>query len=208
MRIFSLLILLSAALLATGCGQQKTAGQGPPLDTGGGGAIPPDREEAENPQYKTWARFPKGTVAVERTITETEGNDAKTVTTVTYKLLEVTPEHVELESQASTRRYDGHESNNPPNTYTVPRLLRLPPGMKKDDFGKPKGSEQGEETVTVAGRAYKAKWYKGTDRNEAGEVFVQTWTSDDMPGGLVKSVTRTPAVKKLSTIEVIEIRIP
>jgi hypothetical protein len=206
------------ALSAAGCGSGHSAGQTP---TGGNSAPPnsdpvrggaastPSGEEVDNPQYKTWANLPKGTVAVQRTITETEGNDAKTVTTVTYTLLEITPEYVKLRSQATTRRYDGYEAKNPPDINQVPHRLVLPKGIKKEDFGKPVNvTEQGEETITVGGKEYKTRWGQGKDRDEAGEVFVRTWRSDGVPGGLVKSVARTPAIKKVSTIELIEVKAP
>src|SRR5262249_13962223 len=72
-----------------------------------------DREKIENPQYKSWAGFKPGTTVVHRTVTKATGADGETVTTSTYKLIELTPDKAVVEVQNSTRRYDGHEANNP-----------------------------------------------------------------------------------------------
>lgn len=200
------LVLLTCAL--AGCGSKPVPAPAP----GGPAAdepAPPPAEAVENPQYRSWARFPVGTVAVQRRVSETEGVEGKTVTTQTTRLLEVTPEFVKLEEQSSSRRYDGYEENNPPGTHTVPSRLTLPPGVKKEDFGKhPGGAEGGEGTVTVAGRQYAARWYTGKDRNEGGEVSVKTWVSDEAPGRLLKSVSRTTGVNKIVTVELVEVRVP
>ena len=122
------------------------------------------------------------------------------MTTTSSTLVGVTPDAVAVETQTKSRRYDGHEEDNPPSVHRLPKELPVPPGA-----GKKPPAEAGEDTITVNGKAYRAAWLKGKDRNEAGEVFVQTWTADAVPGRLVKSVSRTPAVGKTTTIEVIDI---
>ena len=87
--------------------------------------------------------------------------------------------------------------------------MPLPPGVKKEDFGKPApGAEHGEETMTVGGKAYKTTWYKGKDRNEGGEVTTQVWSSPDVPGALVRSHSRTAGVNKITVIELVEVKVP
>lgn len=214
MRALAVLALTCAPLWVCGCGGKAAPPQpaaGPDAPAPAPAPVPsaPPGESVENPQYASWAKFPPGTLIVQRTTSETEGVEGKTVTTLTTKLIEVAPEFVKLESQSSSRRFDGHEETNPPGTFKVPRLLVLPTGMKKEDFGKPAGAkEQGEEAVAVAGREYKARWYTGKDRNEGGEVSVKTWVSDEVPGTLLKSVSRTTGVKKLVTIELVEFKVP
>jgi hypothetical protein len=167
------------------------------------------REQVENPQYASWAKSPAGTVAVHKTVVRGEGSDAATVMTTTYTLLDVTPDQAVVQMQVSTKRYDGFEANDRPEKFTHPKSLLLPPGVKKDRAGKPAGvTEEGEESISVAGKEYKAKWYKGKDRNEGGEMFTQMWSSAEVPGELLKSVTRTPAIGKTTTIELVEIRMP
>lgn len=196
--------LALVAPLAVGCnvgGNDTTVVEAAPaVETG------EPREQVENPQYTSWAKFPPGTVAVHKTVIRGDGSDAATVMTTTYTLLEITPERAVVQMQVSTKRYDGFEANDRPEKFTHPKMLVLPPGMKKDRAGKPTGViDDGEESITVAGKEYRAKWYKGKDRNEGGEMFTQVWSSPEVPGGLLKSVTRTPAIGKSTTIELVEI---
>ncbi len=60
--------------------------------------------------------------------------------------------------------------------------------------------------VTVAGKCYQASVVSGKDRNEAGEVTSTVWSSDEVPGGLLKSETLIQATGKLMTIELIELK--
>jgi len=206
----TLLFLFPSAL---GCGTgndaaRVPAGAGVALRQAGADAAPP-RELVENPQYRSWAAFKKGTKVVHRSVTGADGSEAATTTTTTYTLLDLTDEQAVVEMRAVTRRYDGAVFNNPPETFKNPKRIPLPPGVNKSDFGKSVGVlGQGEETVRVGGKAYETTWHKGRDKNEAGEVVVQVWSSDAVPGGLVKSVTRIPAVGKTTTVELLEVKVP
>lgn len=62
--------------------------------------------------------------------------------------------------------------------------------------------------MTVAGKSYRTKWTKTKGQSEAGEIVGQVWTADDMPGRLVKSVGRTPAIGETTTIEVVAVSLP
>lgn len=181
-------------LLATGCNRATPAPE--PVAP----APPTPTETIPNPQYASWAKFKPGTRVVVRSTTSTDGHDGKTSTTTTTTLLEVTPNDVAVETQTSSRRYDGHEENNPPSVHRLQKELAVPVGTSAKKL-----ADTGEETITVAGKPYLAAWHKGKDRNEAGEVFVQTWTSDAVPGRFLKSVSRTPAVGKSTVIEVVDV---
>jgi hypothetical protein len=194
-------VLLAAAL---GCGQPAS---GPALPT-----VPPDHvvvapkgETMENPQYTSWARFPVGTKAVQKSVTTTEPN--KTVTTTSYSLVEKKDDVLVVEMQVHTVWWDGHVEDNPPEKLRVVKTIGVPPGYKPGQ--KPKGvTEEGEETLTMAGREFKTKWYKGRDNVEGGAVESQNWSSDEAPGGLVKSVVRIPKQKQTTVIELVEVKVP
>jgi len=211
-----------AVLLASGCGSGKTAAPIPSVRPDSpderselekepdSGRLPTAaREQVENPQYGSWAGFRPGTMAVLRSVTETAGNPAVTMTTKTYRLSEVTPNYAVVDVTVRTKRYDGAEIDNPPERFTFPRLMPLPPGVTKANFGKPVGAlAGGEESVMAGGKVYPAMWHEGKDRNEAGEVFVKVWMSATVPGRLVKSVSRIPAIGKTTTTELVEVRLP
>lgn len=186
--------LFSVVLAATGCNRATPAPELVPA------ATPTPTETIPNPQYASWAKFKPGTRVVVRSTTSTDGHEGKTTTTTTSTLVEVTPADVAVETQTKSRRYDGHEEDNPPSVHRLPKELAVPVGAAEK-----KSADAGEETVTVGGKEYRAAWHKGKDRNEAGEVSVQTWTSDAVPGRFLKSVARTPAVGKSTVIEVVEV---
>lgn len=161
-------------------------------------------ERVENPAYSNWSAFPVGTVVVRRSVTEEIGRPEKTTTTSTFKLLEKTDDRIVLELKTHTTRYDGLVMDNPPDRLTTDRYYHLPPNSKKHDAK----SDGTEETVAVKERRFRSRVVVARDRNEGGEVAVRTWTSKEMPGGLVKSISDTPAVKKRTTIEVTDVHIP
>lgn len=158
----------------------------------------------ENPAYSKWAAFPVGTEIVQRSVTEELGHPDKTTTIITFKLVEKTDERISLEIKTRTVRYDGLVLDNPPDRLSTDRWFRLPPNAKKP---VPRSSAV-EEKLTVSKRTYQTRVFESHDRNEGGDVRVTTWTSDGMPGGLVKSISDTPAVKKRTTIEVTDVRLP
>jgi hypothetical protein len=167
------------------------------------------RELVEHPTYKLWGQFPAGTTVTQRTTTDSELTPGQTVTTIVYTIKERTEDHIIIESQATTTYHGGRVEMNPPNEVRSPRLIPLPPGVNKDAWGvEPKSDQTGEEILTVSGKPYPSRWRKSRSTTDAGEMFTTTWTSSQMPGGLVKSVSQVPAVKETTTIEVIEVKIP
>src|SRR5262245_19981541 len=71
----------------SGCGSPNPSSPTPaglPSETVS--AIPGER--LENPLYVAWAKFPVGARVVQRSVTETKGIEEKTVSTISYKLVE------------------------------------------------------------------------------------------------------------------------
>lgn len=164
-------------------------------------------DKVEHPTYKLWAGFPAGTTVTQTTTTDTPKTEGKTVTTIVYKLVERTDEFVAVERQATTEYHGGRVEKNPPATDRSSRWVSLPGGVSKDDWGKAKGKVV-EEEVTVLGKVYKARKSESKGSTDAGELTQTVWTSDDMPGGLVRSVSRVPKVDETTTIEVTALDIP
>ena len=159
-------------------------------------------ETIENPQYREWANFKPGTTVVHRSTTGTDGVAEKTVTTTTYKLVEIAKDSVALTMQTTMVRFDGYKTEVPENTVTCARLLPIPTGMKKADFEKKKADR--EETIRAAGREIACRVTEMKTRSEAGEGRNEVWWSESVPGGLVKSISVTPVIKKTTTIELME----
>ena len=112
---------------------------------------------------------------------------------------------------SSMTKVNGMEIKSPVVKRDVPKTFTIPKVEKpKDDpkVEKPK-TEEGTETLKVGGVEVKAKWYKVTQDVMGTKTNSQTWTSDDVPGGLVKMVTKTSGtVEGTITMEVVEFKKP
>ena len=159
-------------------------------------------ETVESPIYKSWARARVGTVVTVKSVTVMKGSTIEG--TMRYKLVALGPDKATVEMTVSSRGVE-----NPPQTLEYRRDFPLFPGMKKEDIGKPVGAtESGLESMTLAGTEYKTQWYVTKGRTEAGESIARTWTAEEVPGMLLKSVIKVPAADKTTTLEVVEIKVP
>ncbi len=212
MRTLTKIVLFLAFVSFFGCGKDKPAARvvvadeddDAPARTTVAPIAP--REHVDSPLYKSWSAFKKGTTVTHRTVTGS--GDYQTITTTTSTLAELSDEHAVVETQATVKRHDGTVLNNPPERFTNPRRIPLAPGVKKEDFGKAGQIDEGEATLDVGGKTYKTKWTKSKDRIESGAVFSTTWTCDEVPGGIVKSITEVPAIGKKTTVELVEVKTP
>jgi hypothetical protein len=162
----------------------------------------------DHPLYLQWGNFPIGTTVVRRTTTDSELTPGMTVTTIVHTLTEKDDKYIVVETQATTEYHDGRVEKNPPDVVRTPRKVALPNGVKREEWGKPKGQAAAEEEVTAAGKTYRARRFESKGSTDAGELYQTVWSADDMPGGLVKSVSKVPKVEETTTIEVTEVKVP
>lgn len=169
-------------------------------------APPAFSEEVEHPAYKSWARHPIGTAVAVRSVSVNPRS--RLTTTTTYKLLALKPDAAVLE----TRRVSdatGKVVEGLPDKYEQRRMFPLLDGVKREQIGTPTGAiDKGEETLTLAGRDFKTRWYDTRSRGDAGETFTRLWMSDDVPGRLVKSVTKIPRADTTVTLELVGFKTP
>jgi hypothetical protein len=208
----SIRILPLVAVALAGCGRSPPPAEAvaapdpppaatapPPLDPG---------ERVENPQYSRWAQAAVGTTVV---LTERTSKDGQLVSTTmnVYKLVERTDTYLVVELSSPIIAQDGTKTVDPPVQLKHTRWMRKPAGNRADDLGRPEGTyATGEETVTVGGKAYKAKWYKYKGRVEAGETDSQLWLSDEVPGGIVRQEFRVPSIKRTISSELTAVKRP
>lgn len=207
---FALLVVFVGLISAGACRNKSGSSNEPPgpADDERPVANAPldERDKIENPQYLSWARFKVGTIVVQRSVTRDKSSADATVTTTTITLLERTDSHAVLEMQNHTKRYDGVEFDRPASRFTNWRWVAAPPATGKRDAKPPAPLD--EENLSIAGKTYRTRRHQTADRNEAGEVLVTTWTTDEIPGSLAKSILETPAIGKSTVLEVVEIRLP
>lgn len=163
-------------------------------------------ESVDHPLYRSWAAYPVGTTITLRSVTEGTGRTIETTKRSTLKALDPQKAVIEM---VSTSDATGESIENQPQEFTIRREFPLLPGVKAEDVGKPTGIiASGTEEIEVAGQTYQAVWYDSKGNTEAGPSLTRTWLSDRIPGRVLRSVTRVPAVKKVTTEELVEIRMP
>jgi hypothetical protein len=164
-------------------------------------------EEVDHPAYLSWAQRPVGTAVTLRSLTVCGSNTITTTTTTTLKQLK--PDRAVLEIR---RKSDatGTRVENAPEIYEQRRKFPLFPGVRKEDIGKPlKPIEQGAETLKLAGQEFKTVWFDSRTKGDGGlDWHIRTWMSEDVPGRLVKSVTRIPEAATTITVELIALSSP
>lgn len=173
------------------------------------GGLALAQEKVENPEYASWAKHKKGTAVTLKSTTVAGAINSESVITTT--LADIGADSLTVE-MAVTSKVNGMEFKNPPIKREIAKSVALPAGVKKEDFGKVAAgakAEEGTETVKVGGAEYKAKWYKSKTKAGDGEVESKVWMSDDVPGGLLKTVaTTTGATPATVTLEVVEVKKP
>jgi hypothetical protein len=168
--------------------------------------------DAANPEYAAWSKFPKGTTLTTRKVGEVAKVTFTTTTTIT--LAEVGDDKLVLEEVVTSKTSaNPTEAKLPAMKRTVPKIVKLPPGRKVEDYidgTRPGTYEKGTETLKVGTADVKTAWYK-VKRDENGvKTESKRWVSEEIPGGLVKSETTTLGAIGTSTekVEVIEFKKP
>jgi hypothetical protein len=160
-------------------------------------------ETTENPYYKHWANFKKGTTVVHSEKT-TFGDDAKDELpggvdekTVFYKLLRVTDKRADVEAVVVEREFLS-------STESAPTRIIYPARVNKaylDAVLLAAGAKRGEETLKVRvngkDREIKCQTIEGKRTKKGEEVKQKFWLSRSVPGGIVKRTRRTERDDKL-----------
>jgi hypothetical protein len=172
----------------------------PPTDAG---------PKAESAVYRRWANFKPGTVVEYRETTDQPGQPLSEMITL-YRIKEVADERVTVEVTVTFVEADGKLSPNPPQDHRHHRWVAGGTGDKPANTeGLPPGTTGPEEVkVTAAGREFAAQLYQSKGQVEAGPTATQTYLSDEVPGGLLKSVTTVIPTKRVTTTVVSKITTP
>jgi hypothetical protein len=113
------------------------------------------------------------------------GTDEKTID---YKLIEVTPQRVVVESVVTEEEFLGQVQSAPTRHLYPKQILK----SHLDRLLQETGATKGEETIKVAGKDLKCRTLMGTIKQPDGEeTTYKIWLSDDVPGNMVKQVRTT-----------------
>jgi hypothetical protein len=165
------------------------------------------QDMVDNPQYKQWAAFKPGTTSKlqSQSVMTAGGQDVTTKAVITSTLKEVTPEKVVIEV-AVDMDSNGTKTSIPARKMDIPAKVAKAatqpasaPGITTTKKG------EGDEEIMVAGKKYKAHWVQYLVASDQMESTSKTWTSDEIPGGILKSVTEmTKPMASKTTMELVE----
>jgi len=162
----------------------------------------------DNPEYKHWASYKPGTTRKLEATTESPGDIVPPdvlALVLTDTLREVTGEKVVIEMEAGGRTFTLH-----PN-----QMREIAAKVTKEEATKPTGSPgvqkatkkgEGDEEITVGGKKYKCHWTEYQTSFKGDEGTLKTWTTDQVPGGLVKAVKDSTKFKSKTTTVLVEFK--
>jgi hypothetical protein len=173
-------------------------------------SIAMGEEMVDNPQYKQWAAFKPGAMTKLQMTSTSNVNDKEIATkmTLTMTLKELTPEKAVIEV-ATEMVVNGQNMAMPARSQDIPAkvaqsaagLPAAPPGVKVTKKG------EGDEEIAVGGKNYKAHWVEYQMSSDQLEATSKVWTTTEVPGGLLKSVSEsTKPIKSKSTMELVEFK--
>lgn len=157
-----------------------------------------------NPAYDSWAKHGVGSTVKLKGSTEAAGQ--KTEMEITQTLTEKTDEKVVIEVK-NTMTMMGNKMDAPAQKMEIPAKAPEGQGTPAEE-AKKAGFEvkESEESVTIAGKEYKAKLIESKGKQNGMDIDAKVWTSEEVPGLMLKTVSSTTGAMASNTIvEVVEV---
>jgi hypothetical protein len=152
------------------------------------GAARADDELIANSDYLAWSKFGTGTSVTYDGETNMMGNAYSSTATTT--LTAIAGDKITLRVE-TTLLINGKPTTLPPQTSDIPVRVKKPAssaGVQPADAPK---TQTSSEDVSALGRKFACKKTKVTTIADGLTNWTSTWTSDEVPGGLVKSDSET-----------------
>jgi hypothetical protein len=154
----------------------------------------------DNPGYTQWAKYKPGTCTTVAMTSDAGGQSSKMETKST--LAEVTPDKVVIDVVTSMEA-GGQKMDMPAQKMEIKKAMDATPApdaetQKQIDAAKA-NSKTSDETVTVAGGTFKAKLTESSMEANGMKTTSKVWTSDEVPGGMVKMEATTDGAMKSTT---------
>ncbi|MFM8476636.1 MAG: hypothetical protein ACKOEO_12680 [Planctomycetaceae bacterium] len=161
--------------------------------------------QVENPVYSRWKKFPVGTRVQYLQITTAGAFEERRI--IEYQLQNKSADQLTVEIRSRLEHQKAADATT--QSQTARRLFRLPPGVSPKQFGKAAGRKaDGTESLKITDRTFNTQWFIADVRVEAGITETKSWSSDDVPGGLVRSFSQTPAAKTTTTMDIVSLEQP
>ncbi|HKV42640.1 MAG TPA: hypothetical protein VJX67_25800 [Blastocatellia bacterium] len=194
---FTIILTISLGLCACG-GASDTAKDA-------GGAQPPAGSESKPSKPSStspWGSFAVGSFVKMKTTVSTQvmGKAMDTSTETKMTLAELTADKALVDVEATVMGATNKSRMEVPLTGTA-----TPAGGSQGTPGHE--VKTGTETITVAGKSLDCKTTEVEVDTGGNKVNTKTWTSDQVPGFVVKSVsTSSGAAETKTTMEVVEFK--
>jgi hypothetical protein len=139
-----------------------------------------------------WAGYKAGSFVKTKTVTTVKigAHKVDTVTDITQTVVEVRDGQAVVETTATMNGVP-----RPTRTRSEVSLIDPPPSPARA------AGKSGSESLTVGGRMLRCEWTEVEIDMAGNRTTVRTWTSPQVPGGVVKSVSRNALMD--STLEVV-----
>ena len=187
------LLSVAACVALAGCDGKTETAKPPSGEAASTSAVAAKAEPSKSSAPKhMWGSFKKGSFAKLKTVSDTAGT--KSEMTMTHTLVDLTADEAVVETEMAMTGFTNKSTNKFP--------LKAPEGGKAADGPKPK---TGSEEIEVAGKKLKCTWTEIETENSGIKTVAKSWMCEDVPGHLVKSVSKsTGAATMSSTTELVE----
>jgi hypothetical protein len=156
--------------------------------------------QVENPQYKDWARFKPGTSTTMAMTSDMGGQSSKSETRTTLK--EVNDDKLVVETVTSMEAA-GQKMDMPAQSMEIKKMMdempAAPPAAQPPADAPKADVKTSEESVTVGGGTFKAKVAETSMDVAGSKTTSKTWTSEEVPGGIVKMESTMDGAMKGTT---------
>jgi hypothetical protein len=144
-----------------------------------------------------WAGYNVGSFVKTKTVTTVKvgSHKVETVTDITQTVVDVRVGQATVETVASMNGVP-----RPSRTRSEVSLLDASPAPAKVP------GKSGSESLTVGGRVLRCEWTEAETDMAGNRTMVRTWTSPQVPGGLVKTISRNVLMDSILEVVAFEVK--
>jgi len=189
-------IVLALCAMTVACSKTETAAADPAKP-----AATPAAETKTVAVKNPWGSFKVGSfVAMKTTMAmEIAGKKNNTTTEMKMTLVDLSADKATVETEVTAM---GQKSKTKAEMPLTAAATTTPTGTTPAVTPK-----TGTETITVAGKSLNCKWTEVEMETNGNKVTTKTWTSEEVPGFTVKSVSSTKGTTNMeTTTEVVDFK--
>ncbi len=146
-------------------------------------------DEVTNPEFKMWSEFKAGSTVTRSMTTDSAGRKIKVTQKATLKSIDRTKAVVSMQQ---TLVFNGQEIKQPSKDREI--LAKIKKAEAEKSPANPENAiERGEESIEVAGKKLKCKWYTTKAEQNGTSSLAKVWLHESIPGHIAKMEATTKA---------------